>query len=563
MINIDDIESKYDSDGSFELKSQSQSNEDGNNKTRRPRFSVFNEQTDMKKSKFEIGLKFTSVIIFRLAVRIQAIMDGRDVYFKKNDTRRVKVKYRSCDWQLFGSKMQDENTFQIKIVSDEHTCERVFHNKNMISRLASKLFVDKVRKTPSMTVHELMTKVNEELNVDFSLKQEYRTLRKVRDTIQGSYDKQYTMLESFCGELRRANPGFTVFIEIDIDEDGVSRFRKLYMCLEPIKRDFLAGCRKWIGLDGCFLKGPYGGQLLSAVGMDDDNKMFPLAMSVVGAENYDNWNWFLGLLVQDLKIEDSSCWCIMTDKQKGLLQAVRDKLPQAEHRYCVQHLYTNFKQMHRGLALKDRLWRCARVSYMTQFKAKMEIMNQESKDAYAWLDEKDPNTWSMAHFKIGLDCNILVNNMCESFNSVILKARSLPIIGLLCPAIFDILEKAKKEQCICICYYAGTMKYQICYPFGDQFVVDLGSKTCTCRKWQLRGTPYGHAVAAIYKRRDKPEKNVAPIYWKSTYMKSYEPMLNPIYRPNLWVPVDLPPMKPPKYRKTPGRPTKGEEKGTR
>ena len=77
--------------------------------------------------------------------------------------------------------------------------------------------------------------------------------------------------------------------------------------------------------------------------------------------------------------------------------------------------------MHRGLALKDRLWRCARASYMTQFKAEMEMMKQESKDAYAWLDEKDPNTWSRAHFKTGLDCDILVNNMCESFNSIILK----------------------------------------------------------------------------------------------------------------------------------------------
>ena len=105
------------------------------------------------------------------------------------------MKCRNCDWQLLGSKMQDENTFQIKTLSDEHTCEKVFHNKNMTSRLASKLFVDEVRKAPSMTVHELMTKVTEELNVDFSLKQGYRTLRKVRDTIQGSHDKQYTLLE--------------------------------------------------------------------------------------------------------------------------------------------------------------------------------------------------------------------------------------------------------------------------------------------------------------------------------------------------------------------------------
>ena len=83
------------------------------------------------------------------------------------------------------------------------------------------------------------------------------------------------------------------------------------------------------------------------------------------------------------------------------------------------------------------------------------------------------------------------------------------------------------------------MKYQICCPFSDQFAVDLGSKTCTCRKWQLREIPYGHAVAAFNRRRDKPEKNVAPFYWKSTYMKSYEPVLNPINGPNLWAPETL------------------------
>ena len=68
-------------------------------------------------------------------------------------------------------------------------------------------------------------------------------------------------------------------------------------------------------------------------------------------------------------------------------------------------------------------------------------------------------------------------------------------------------------------------------------------------------------MAAIYRRRDKPEKNVALIYWKSTYMKSYEPMLNPINGPNLWAPIDLPPMKPPKYEKSPGRPKKVRKKG--
>nr|XP_027083986.1 uncharacterized protein LOC113706312 [Coffea arabica] len=582
------MQSEYETDCSRELKSESESeDEDGRKRNKKPKFSVFNEKTEMRSPRFKVGQRFSSVVIFRLAVRIQAIMEGRDVQFIKNDTYRVRVKCRGCEWQIFGSKMQGENTFQIKTLSKEHTCGRVFHNRNMTSKLATRLFVDEVRKTPSMTVQELMTRVTEELNVDFSLKQGYRTMKKVRDIIEGSHEKQYALLEDFCGELRRANPGSTVFVETDEDEDGIVRFKRLYMCLEPLKRGFLKGCRHWIGLDGCFLKDTYGGQLLTAVGMDGDNKMFPLALSVVRVENYDNWSWFLGLLVQDLEISDSSNWCVMTDKQKGLVQAVRDKMPQAEHRCCVQHLYTNFKQIHRGLALKERLWKCAKASYVTHWKVEMEQLGQESAAAHSWLDEKDPKTWCRAHFRCGLDCDILVNNMCESFNAVILKARSLPIIsmlqtiylyllkrmernreamskheGLLCPAIFEILEKAKQEQCMCIASYAGTMKYQISCPFGEQYIVDMAAKTCSCRKWQLRGIPCGHAVAAINRRHEAPEKHVSNTYLKITYLQSYEPVLNPINGPNLWEHIDLPAMKSPTYRRFARRPKKMRKKAS-
>ena len=143
MINIDGMQSEYESDASAELKSESDSDEEsGLHRNKRPKFPVFNDKTDMKSAKFTVGQQFTSVVIFRLAVKIQAIMDGRDVYFTKNDTNRVRVKCRGCGWEIFGSKMQRESTFQIKTLSDEHSCGRVFHNKSMTSRLASKLFLD-------------------------------------------------------------------------------------------------------------------------------------------------------------------------------------------------------------------------------------------------------------------------------------------------------------------------------------------------------------------------------------------------------------------------------------
>lgn len=55
-----------------------------------------------------------------------------------------------------------------------------------------------------------------------------------------------------------------------------------------------------IGIDGCHLKGPYGGILLSAVGRDPNEEYFPIAFAVVEVENKDSWRWFLTLLLEDL-----------------------------------------------------------------------------------------------------------------------------------------------------------------------------------------------------------------------------------------------------------------------
>jgi hypothetical protein len=78
------------------------------------------------------------------------------------------------------------------------------------------------------------------------------------------------------------------------------KFGRLYVSLAAMKRGFLKGCRPIIGVDGCFLKGPFKGQLLSAVGRDGNNNMYPIAFAIVEAEVKDSWVWFLETLVPDL-----------------------------------------------------------------------------------------------------------------------------------------------------------------------------------------------------------------------------------------------------------------------
>ena len=60
----------------------------------------------------------------------------------------------------------------------------------------------------------------------------------------------------------------------------------------------------------------------------------------------------------------------------GLIPALKMLFPTCEHRYCVKHIYNNFKVDHKRLELKDALWRCAGATTIREFERKM----QELKD---------------------------------------------------------------------------------------------------------------------------------------------------------------------------------------
>ncbi|KAL0320248.1 UNVERIFIED_CONTAM: hypothetical protein Sradi_5286300 [Sesamum radiatum] len=108
--------------------------------------------------------------------------------------------------------------------------------------------------------------------------------------------------------------------------------------------------------------------------IDGNNCMYPFAYVVLKKRKKSTWLWFLELLLNDLEIPtDSDKWTIMSDKQKGLIDAVDMLLPYCEHRFCVMHLYNNFKVAHKGLGLKMMLWKAAKATRIVDFE---KIMNE-------------------------------------------------------------------------------------------------------------------------------------------------------------------------------------------
>ena len=55
--------------------------------------------------------------------------------------------------------------------------------------------------------------------------------------------------------------------------------------------------------------------------------------------------------------------------------------PTVEHRYCVKHIYNNFKVNHEGMELKSVLWRCAGTTSVREFERGMDHLKRLDEQA--------------------------------------------------------------------------------------------------------------------------------------------------------------------------------------
>ena len=108
--------------------------------------------------------------------------------------------------------------------------------------------------------------------------------------ITGNEEAQYGLLKDYVEMILRTDVGSRVILQIEMENENAElKFKRMYIRYNTQKVGFLGGCRPFIGLDGCHLKGRFGGQLLFATAKDGNDNIFPVAMAVVKQENKDSW----------------------------------------------------------------------------------------------------------------------------------------------------------------------------------------------------------------------------------------------------------------------------------
>nr|GEZ94396.1 hypothetical protein [Tanacetum cinerariifolium] len=186
--------------------------------------------------------------------------------------------------------------------------------------------------------------------------------KMAQERVEGNHIRQYAQLRDYCLELKNNNPNTTIKIKVEPPEDINSterKFKRVYVCLGPLKDGFKACKRDLLGLDECFLSGSYPGWILTAVGVDPNNGIYPLAYAIVESEIKDSWKRFLECVRDDLDLFRNSNFTFISDRQKGIIPAIVESFSSAKHRFCLKHIYDNMKLSWRGRLYKDMLWRCA------------------------------------------------------------------------------------------------------------------------------------------------------------------------------------------------------------
>ncbi|CAH9148169.1 unnamed protein product [Cuscuta epithymum] len=309
----------YDSEDPPSLHSDSENEEGhmvGSKVKKNMKCPSYNRNSDSKD--LDLKMLFEDAREFKTAIINYAVHFKRDLRWVRNGPMRVQVACSvNCPFRCTGSWAKQYHCFQMKTWVGTHRCNEKFKLKIVSQAWLEEKYENKIIENPCIRQVELQKEIRNDLKISVNITKVKRVIARVLKKNNASFGDQFRRLRDYGAECLRSNPGSTIIVKTQrVTEDGPEVFQRMYVCFGALKRGFLSGCRQIIGLDGSFLKGLLKGEILSAVGRDANNEMYPIAWAVVEIENTDSWRWFLELLKEDLDINNTFHWTLMSDQQK-------------------------------------------------------------------------------------------------------------------------------------------------------------------------------------------------------------------------------------------------------
>ncbi|KAK1684592.1 hypothetical protein QYE76_045440 [Lolium multiflorum] len=254
------------------------------------------------------------------------------------------------------------------VVSDcvPHNCvlkSMLKDHRNLTSTLLARLFYKEIVENTAMGVKAIQRRVHLQYNYEIEYGKAWRAKQTALENRFGTFFDAYDGVVRLLQTLKDRNPG----THVDIQDFVIPEFpnvRVLHrvffafsICIEAFMH-----CRPVMCVDGTFLTGRYKGQILTAIGVDGNNRIVPLAFAFVESENTASWLWFFRQLKKSI-VKDRPNVCVLHDRHAGILAAIKtlkeagpdEETPwqDMQSRWCMRHLGANFFSQFRNKGLMN------------------------------------------------------------------------------------------------------------------------------------------------------------------------------------------------------------------
>jgi len=394
----------------------------------------------------------------------------------------------------------------------------------------------------------------------------------------------YEKISSLLRELSTSDAG--TITDLKIDAQG--RFQRLFV-YPSAASEGLRSALPVIALDACHLTGPFKGMkhfpsyscsigvLLAATGLDGAGQIVPLAFCIAETESEETWTYCLTHLLRGSPWLNAPSILILSDREKGLSNAVEALLPCACHTFCAFHIAKNVNpSLTKGS--RKLFFQMARAQNVETFEELLAKLRESQPRAAEYIEQIPLETWVACYCPLPRFGHI-TSNIAESFNRWILEERGLDHFSLVVSLLerMSNLYRTRKDE-----YRAARgilpLKVQRNLDSNIQkahryvsretvngiyrvkkadvdnvvYIVNLLNKSCTCGKFVDRQFPCAHACSSILGTRKNPIDLMSPRYKTISLRAVYDGNILPICVQDLPTDDLLPPL----LRKRRGRPAK-------
>ncbi|EJT50347.1 hypothetical protein A1Q1_00402 [Trichosporon asahii var. asahii CBS 2479] len=362
-----------------------------------------------------------------------------------------------CPFRVVMSRDSRSEPYRCTKLCSDHTCtvmaQPAYHG---VSRRALMDQAVDALHTGAQTGQK-STAIADTLSKHLSYKPPLHTTQRARGRQRkatvAEHNRQWKQLDHYLELLRAADLNGLA------EKDGLKVVVSLSSAPEVARR-----CKPVVAVDGCHSTGQHRLTISLACTLDGDNHLNVLSWGLAETECHAPYRRLTNstcilpcvrlpvrrdeLDLLHIPLLDDPDRVIVSDRQKGLLNAISSVLPGTKHSYCCQHLIQNVQKRFKRAAITRFFERLVHARTETEF---MAVYNKGltlyDAEVCEYINGIGPfSSWALPFFSFPGRFGTTTSNTVEATNSWIGELREKPVVDFLHGLPDKVLRHAVKQK---------------------------------------------------------------------------------------------------------------------